>query len=108
MPTTDMQIRPAARLVIGLDELATVLGKKPDYLKRNWLKLHLEHDMPRKCTVGWIWPRALIEAWLVSPKAITAGPVNDNAEGLAPPTNLHADRVAEQNAALRGKYGGGQ
>lgn len=103
MPTASTA--PAARLVIGLDELASVMSITPDKLKRRWLRLHLKHGMPRKHSAGWFWPRALTEAWLVTQSALAAPAGNDNTFGN-PPAQLHADRAAEQRASLRQLYGG--
>jgi hypothetical protein len=42
---------------VGLQELAEMLGLKPDTLKRTWLQRHVRLGMPRKSAAGWLWPR---------------------------------------------------
>lgn len=79
--------------VVGLDELAAALRREPDYIRRNWLKMHQRHGMPRKNPTGWVWPRGAMEAWL------------DGAEA-AEVTNL-SNLVANQNRKLAEKYAGG-
>lgn len=103
MPTTTLQTADTGQLVIGVEELAAVLGKPQQYLKRNWLKLHQTLGMPRKHAAGWVWPRAAINVWLTSQAAcsaptVDAVPGNDNTGDLPP--DLHGQRVEEQRAAL--------
>jgi len=106
MPSTIPQTAQTNDLVIGLTELAQVLGKTPDYLKRNWLKLHRTLGMPRKHPAGFIWPRGAINVWLTSQAFVDATPGNDNT-GEIPPC-LHETRVAEQRAALHKSLEGSQ
>lgn len=103
MPTSTLQGADTSHLVIGLDEVAKVLRRTPDNIKRNWLKLHRELGMPRKHAAGWIWPRASFNVWLTSPASVEAVPGNDNT-GDTPP-DLHSQRVADQKAALHAQLG---
>lgn len=102
MPST-LQATNTRDLVIGLAELAEVLGITPENLKRTWLKLHQKHAMPRKHAAGWLWPRGAINIWLTSQAAVSAIPGNDNAGET--PADLHPLRVAEQRAALHKSLG---
>ncbi|TYC51642.1 hypothetical protein FMN50_20390 [Rhodobacterales bacterium] len=106
MQSTTAQTSQTRDLVIGLDELANVLGKTPDYLKRNWLKLHQKLGMPRKHPAAFIWPRGAINVWLTSQAYVEAVPGNDNTGDLPP--SLHETRVAEQRAALHASMGVGE
>lgn len=103
MPTSTIQTAETAQLVIGVEELAAVLGITPANLKRTWLKRHLEGGMPRKHAAAWLWPRAAVNVWLTSPANVEAVPGNDNT-GDTPP-DLHAQRVADQQAALHQQLG---
>lgn len=76
---------------VTIEELAEVLEKSPAYLKRHWLTLHLKKGLPRKLAIGWLWPRAPVEAWLQG----------GSGTRLAP-----ASLAANQNAALAKRYGG--
>jgi hypothetical protein len=78
-----------------LDEVAAALGRTPEWLRRHWLKLHLDEGFPRKHPSGWTWPRAAVAAWLRAPGA-PALPVNDNRAGEPDPWE----------AALNERYGG--
>jgi len=98
MPTAPTQATSTAAAVIGLDELATVLGKTPSVLKSNWLKWHQQHGMPRKHPLFWTWPRKAMEVWLTSQAIVDPVPGNDNTG--EEPKNLHETRVAEQRAML--------
>lgn len=80
--------------VVGIDELAEAIGKSPDYIQRNWLKLHERHGMPRKNPAAWVWPRGAMEAWLDGADAVEV-------KGL---TGL----VANQNDAMRRRYAEGR
>lgn len=103
MPKTTSQTCQTVDLVIGLDELAKVLRKTPDYLKRNWRRMHQKLGMPRKHDAGDIWPRKQIEIWLTGPSAVAAAPGNDNAGQI--PAAVHEARVSAQNEALKGLLG---
>lgn len=92
--------------LVKLGELATALDRTEDWIKRNWLKLHLEKGMPRKIAVGWAWPRGALERWLEEgadgvpreqPPAPAESPVGAVLAGI----------VANQNADLRERYAGG-
>jgi hypothetical protein len=85
---------------VGLQELAEMLGLKPDTLKRTWLQRHVRLGMPRKSAAGWLWPRRSIETWLEG-NALAA---NDNEAPRDPPPA--ADAITAQNIALRQRYGG--
>lgn len=78
---------------VDIDELAAALRRSPDYIRRNWLKMHRQHGMPRKNPTGWIWPRGAMEAWLEGAEA-------------AEVTNL-SSLVANQNRKLAERYAGG-
>ncbi len=80
--------------VVGLDELASALHREPDYIRRNWLRLHQKKGMPRKNPAGWIWPRGAMEAWL------------DGAE--AKEVQELSELVANQNKKLAQRYGIGR
>ncbi len=77
--------------VVGIDELAAALGRKPEYIVRNWLKMHRKLGMPRKNPGGWIWPRGAMEAWL------------DGAELRE--VQQFSELVANQNRKLAERYG---
>lgn len=51
---------------VAIAEVAAALNRKEDWLRRNWLKIHLEHGFPRKHPTGWTWPRGAVAAWLAS------------------------------------------
>lgn len=80
--------------VVGIDELAEALGRTPEYIHRNWLKLHTQHGMPRKNPAAWVWPRGAMEAWLCGADAVEV-------KGL---TGL----VANQNEMMRLRYSEGR
>ena len=69
------------RETVGIDEAAAALARSPDWLKRNWLKMHERHGFPRKLPGCWVWPRAALQAWLRGGGASAAQPAtaNDNA-----------------------------
>lgn len=86
----------------GLIEVAEAIGRKPEWLCRNWLKLHLRDGFPRKHPSGWTWPRAAVAAWLrgggaSAPQLGRHSPENDN---------LFVDADAAYRAALDDRYGG--
>ncbi len=82
-----------------LEEVAGAIGRKPAYLKRNWLKLHEEHGFPRKLPTGFVWPRRSVEAWLRGggklPLPYVAANNND----------ADADIVAAASRSLGERYG---
>jgi hypothetical protein len=82
-----------------LEEVAAALGRKPQWLKRRWLALHLEKGFPRKLSTGDVWPRRQVEVWLRSGGVLVPQPVpaNQNAGGV--------DLVAQAAEALRLQYG---
>lgn len=104
----DMQdtIQPsgASNLLIGIEELAAALGRTPDYLKRNWRRMHTTLSMPPKHPSGWVWPRTLIDAWIMCPPVINADLANDNRPG-DPDPEIHQQLVKDENNALRALYG---
>lgn len=85
--------------VVGLEEVAAHLGREPEWLKRNWLKLVNEHGFPRRHPSGWTWPRRAVAAWLRAGGAPQApeAPANDNES---------VDVEAAFKAALSERYGG--
>lgn len=89
--------------LIKLDELAEATGRSPDWLKRNHRRLALE-GMPERCALGWAWPRALTEAWLLQRQSAPR-PGNDNGNGVDVAGRIHAARVQSDKAALRALYG---
>lgn len=103
MPTTTHQRGRTEDLVIGLDEVAKVLRKSPDTIKRRWLEFHEKLGMPRKHAAGWFWPRRSFEVWLTSQAAVAAAPGNDNTGDIPP--EVHTTRVSEQRAALHQQLG---
>jgi hypothetical protein len=84
---------------VCLEELAATLGRRPEWLMRRWLKLHMEHGFPRKHPTGWTWPRAAVAAWLRAGGVMEApaSPANDNGS---------VDFEAAYRAALSDRYGG--
>ena len=87
----------------SLHEVAAALGRDPDWLRRNWLKIHKRFGFPRKSALGWVWPRRLVEAFLASPQrdAVTLhdAPANGN-DATA------IDPVEAARAAAAARYGG--
>ena len=81
---------------VGLDELAAALGRTPGWLRRNWLKLHLEQNFPRKIPAGLVWPRRAVESWLRSGGQSLPLPANQNGA---------ADYVDAYAEALKQRYG---
>lgn len=81
-----------------LEEVAAALGKSAVWLKRNWLRIHQDEGFPRKISIGWVWPRRQVEAWLRT--------------GGLQPVLVAANDDAPQNAliamseALSDRYGG--
>lgn len=54
-----------AAQTMSLEEVAAELGRPPAWLKRNWLRQHQEHGMPRFLPGSdFRWPAALTRAWL--------------------------------------------
>lgn len=93
------------RLVM-LPEMAEALQRSEDWVRRNWLRLHNDHGMPRKCSVGWQWPRRAMEAWL---DMGGISPVDLEPEHPIPPTSggsAHLRLVANQNRDLSARYAG--
>lgn len=86
----------------GVGEVATALGRSVDWLKRNWLKIHIDAGFPRKHPTGWTWPRAAVVAWLRAPARQASGPrpANDN------PIHLLEGFEDGYAAALEDRYGG--
>ncbi|TGP93819.1 MULTISPECIES: hypothetical protein [unclassified Mesorhizobium] len=84
----------------GLEEVAAALGRKPSWLKRRWLRLHLEQGFPRKISTGDVWPRRAVEVWLRSGGVVAPQPLPANQNEGA------ADLVANAAAALRARYNG--
>ncbi|MBX3580102.1 MAG: hypothetical protein KF723_23105 [Rhizobiaceae bacterium] len=81
-----------------LAEVAAALGRSEIWLRRNWLKLALEHGFPRKHPSGWTWPRAAVAAWLKAlPEPEQVEPANDNP---------FQSPEAAYRAALDARYGG--
>ena len=92
-------------IMIGIDELARELGVTVAYLKRTWPRLHETKGMPRKHAAGWVWPRALTTAWLMSQTAaLPAQQSNDNDPEQS--ATAHRAQVDAQRAALHARYGG--
>lgn len=81
-----------------LQEVAAAIGREPDWLRRNWLKLHEREAFPRKLPCGWVWPRALVEAWLRSGGLPPAPIATANDNQLSDPR-------AAYRAALSQRYG---
>jgi hypothetical protein len=95
--------------LVKLAEVAQALDRSEDWVKRNWLKLHLEKGMPRKLTVGWSWPRATLERWLEQgadgvPREL---PIDETPSPETPAAPL-ALIIANQNTRLRDRYAGGR
>lgn len=87
----------------SLQEVAEALGRDPDWLRRNWLKIHQRFGFPRKSALGWVWPRRLVEAFLASPQRASVqlhdAPANENEVAAVDP-------VAAARAAAAARYGG--
>lgn len=88
----------------GLDEVAAAIGRPAGWLRRNWLRIHLEDGFPRKHPTGWTWPRAAVAVWLRAagmsrPQDFPANdnPLFDNPSG---------DPDAAWRQALDDRYGG--
>ena len=86
----------------SLEEVAAALGRKPGWLMRNWLKLHVDKGFPRKIPTGWVWPRRMVEVWLRSGGAIAPLPMPANQNGA------DDDVVSRASEALRARYGATQ
>jgi hypothetical protein len=93
---------PLSDETAGLEEVAAALGRKPEWLKRRWLKLHREQGFPRKLSTGDVWPRRQVEVWLRSGGVLAPQPVpaNQNTGGV--------DLVAQAAKALLAQYGATQ
>ena len=48
---------------ITLAELAAMTGKPEAWWRRNWLRMHLQHNFPRRLPGLWAWPRGTVAAW---------------------------------------------
>lgn len=96
---------PLADAVAPLEEVASAMGKPPAWLKRNWLKLHLAHGMPRRHAAAWVWPRALVFAWLQSGGSAFAGATSNDNAATPRAITIHATRCAAATQALRNRYG---
>lgn len=82
-----------------IDEVASAIGRREEWLRRNWLRFHLEHGFPRKLPQCWAWPRAAVAAWLRAGGASPARPApagNDNDTPTA---------EAAYRAAIANRYG---
>lgn len=91
--------------LVKLPELAAALDRSEDWIKRNWLRWHTEHGMPRKLAIGWSWPRAALERWLEEGAngLVRVEPRPSAAPAEGPALQLV---IANQNAHLRAKYAG--
>ena len=65
---------------IKLAELAALLDRSEDWLRRNWLRLHTQHGFPRKHPFSWTWPRAAVDAFLSARPELPV-PANDDLPG---------------------------
>jgi hypothetical protein len=93
-----MQPVPLEAETAPIEEVAKAIGRSEVWLRRRWLKLHLEHGFPRKLPQCWAWPRAAVAAWLRAGGASPAQPApagNDNAY----------DDEAAFRAAIATRYG---
>lgn len=84
----------------GLEEVAAALGRKPEWLRRNWLKLHQQEGFPRKIAAGWVWPRRSVLSWLRSGGFVQPVAANQNAAEFDP--------VMAAAASLMERYGARQ
>ena len=91
--------------LVKLPELAEALDRSEDWIKRNWLRLHLERGMPRKLSVGWSWPRGALERWL---EQGADGAAREEATPRDKPRDLAPLQlaIANQNARMRQRYAG--
>lgn len=84
--------------IAGLTEVAAAIGREPQWLQRNWLKLHQRENFPRKIPAGWVWPRRAVEVWLRSAGQSIARPLPANDDGLV-------DEIEAAARALKQRYG---
>ena len=87
-----------------LEEVAAALGRSTDWLKRNWLRIHQEQGFPRKISLGWVWPRRQVEAWLRAGGMFPTGFVAANDD--MPVIDMHQNLLLEAKEILRRRYGG--
>jgi len=83
---------------VTLKELAEAIGRPEKYLMRNWQKLNETHGLPRKLSIGWVWPRLATEAFLQG--------ITEEQKPATGPTVTSV--VANQNQALAARYAGGR
>lgn len=89
-----------SQLTMGLDEVAALLGRDADGVKRRYPKL-LASGFPRRLPGSdWRFSRALVRAWVDAP--VVTG--NDNAVTVA--TGPAGSIVELHRAHLARKYGG--
>ncbi|YBV97552.1 hypothetical protein M1D80_11930 [Phyllobacteriaceae bacterium JZ32] len=80
-----------------IDEVAAAIGRKPQWLKRNWLKMHNNEGFPRPLPGSdWRWPRRMVELWLIA-GGVVAKAANSNHVG--------ADLITLQRQAHHERYG---
>ena len=81
---------------IGLDELAPLLGRTPDWLKANWRRLHRKKDFPRQLPGSdGRWSRVAVIGWI-------------RANGELPPEQEPDGFIGRERAALHAQLGVGQ
>jgi len=82
-----------------LSEVAKAIGRSEGWLMRHWLKIHEQDGFPRKLSLGWVWPRRQVEAFLR-----TGGAVPFIAE--AANENVPSDALIAIGESLADRYGG--
>ncbi len=48
---------------LTLAELSEATGRSEDWWRRNWLRMHEQHEFPRRLPGLWNWSRPAVEAW---------------------------------------------
>ena len=61
------------QVTLTIDEVAEMLHRRPETLRRRWRALNREHDFPRPLPgLGLVWSRALVVAWIEAGGALAA------------------------------------
>ena len=83
--------------ILTLDELSAATGRTSAWWKRNWLRMHEQHNFPRRLPGLWGWPRVSVEVWC------RGGGLSP---GIAAPANQNdAPDLAMATAALEARFG---
>lgn len=87
--------------VVGISELALALGRSEQWIKRQWLNLHMEEGMPRKLPTNWVWPRKAMENWIEQQGAVFSQESADQATPVNPDLKII---TFSENQKLRERY----